>query len=303
MYLTKDILIQLEASDENINLFEHLFPTGTELINFIKHDSISINFLYWMFDNFSTTQEEKEAYYERLSIKCDNRESIYKSKKITNSFMVAYSTNVEGSENIYRCEDIKNSQHIRNSSTVENSKDVANSEFVFDGQSIIASKNITTSDKIISSNYVVGSSNVMNASNITNSTHIYGYFGKMVSNIKTSHFVVDSHKLEHCMFCEGLNDKKYHLFNKEISPEEFTMIERQMIGILGTWGKYIDNNSNLLSSKPYSEVVSGIQTNIIYRFENIPDKFWRWVKTLPNYDPMILYAITYNPNISLTERE
>ena len=32
-------------------------------------------------------------------------------------------------------------------------------------------------------------------------------------------------------------------------------------------------------------------------FENLPDDFWQWVKTLPNYDPEILYSMTFNSTL------
>jgi hypothetical protein len=38
-----------------------------------------------------------------------------------------------------------------------------------------------------------------------------------------------------------------------------------------------------------------IQRNIAQQFATLPDKFWRWVKTLPGYDPDILYSLTYIP--------
>ena len=39
------------------------------------------------------------------------------------------------------------------------------------------------------------------------------------------------------------------------------------------------------------------QRNMMKQYETLPDKFYRWVKTLPGYDPMVLYSLTYNPNL------
>ena len=47
----------------------------------------------------------------------------------------------------------------------------------------------------------------------------------------------------------------------------------------------ITNNENLVST----------QINNFSKFyENLQDDFWQWVKTLPNYNPEVLYSITFN---------
>ena len=32
-------------------------------------------------------------------------------------------------------------------------------------------------------------------------------------------------------------------------------------------------------------------------FENLSSDFWQWTKTLPNYDPEILYSMTFNQGL------
>jgi hypothetical protein len=40
-----------------------------------------------------------------------------------------------------------------------------------------------------------------------------------------------------------------------------------------------------------------IQRNVLKQYEALPESFWRWVKTLPGYDPGILYHLTYNRDL------
>ena len=48
------------------------------------------------------------------------------------------------------------------------------------------------------------------------------------------------------------------------------------------------NNENLVSTQV---------NNFSKFFEDLPNDFWQWVKTLPNYDPEILYSMTFNPTL------
>ena len=39
-----------------------------------------------------------------------------------------------------------------------------------------------------------------------------------------------------------------------------------------------------------------INTNFREWYLYIMSEFWQWARTLPNYDPMLLYRITFDPN-------
>lgn len=295
MFLTLDTLIKLQACAAGQKWFARYFPNGAELIEVINHPKIDKETLHWGYSNLSTNEEEKAAYLKKLNINCDNTSSIYLSDNIEDCEFVANSSNIDHSEYVFNCEEVKDSSNIANSTTVERSEGIFNSEFVYDCKHVCNGKNINHSSNIVNSHYVVNSKHILNCSSIVNSQFITDLFIGSTERIKNSTFITSCHDLDHCLFCTNVSHVEYLLFNKPVSKEEYEMIWVQLNSIL------INSGLNLVNPDwPEKEIpldAPKVNRNIKTQFSTLPDKFWRWVKTLPGYDPMIMYGITMQENL------
>lgn len=295
MYITLDTLIKYNACEEGVQWFKRTFPNGAELTEIIKHKYTTPAFLHWGYATLPTSEEEKRAYYEKIKVDCNEYNyTIYESDNITFCSYVVNSSNVSDSNHIFDSEDISGCDNVSGSNNVEYSGQIFNSEFVYTSRRALNSRNITNGVNIVNSDYVVNSHDIYNAATVKNSAYILDIKQGNTKRITGSQFIGSCQDLENCLFCYGINNKKYHIFNKEISPDEFDLIVKQMKSILKDW------EMTLVVAWPEATVPLDepqIERNIIKQFATLPDKFWRWVSTLPGYDPMILYQITYQPNL------
>ena len=295
MYLTLELLEKHGACGQGVVWFKRTFPNGAELSEVINHKYATPHFLHWGYANLTTTEEEKALYRKKLEINCgEYNYSIYHSDKISNSKNVTHSHAVENSEYIFHSEDVINSNSILNSKVVENSQMVYESNFVYDSRKIELSNNITNGLCIVDSDYVFNSDHIINAAAVKYSAYVGDLAVDSTKRIDHSYFITRGVDLSYCLFCSNLQGKKYHLFNKEITPEEYDLFVKQMASILRGWEpELVVDNEWPKETVPLDN--PRVQRNIIKQYSNLPDKFWRWVKTLPGYDPAIMYAITFNP--------
>ena len=85
------------------------------------------------------------------------------------------------------------------------------------------------------------------------------------------------------------------MFNQPIEKEEYDMFVTQLRQMLKGAELKLTKNGWAADQVPLE--APNIQYNIILQYSALPEVFWRWVKTLPNYDPMILYNITMQPHL------
>jgi hypothetical protein len=220
--------------------------------------------------------------------------TVFGSTKVVNSDYVLRSDMVENSNYIFDCEDITNSNNISYSRVVQSSDQVFDSEFIYQSHRVSNSCNVTESDNIIQSNFVISSRDIMNATNVIESMFVTDLSPSYTKNINFCAFINHCQNLQHCLFCYDINNGEYLLFNKPISAREYDMIKMQMTNVL--------NKHELIFVKkwPIEQIPLDsprIDRNIEWQFAKLPEVFWRWVKTLPGYDPMILYGITMQGNL------
>ena len=295
MFLTLEILERYNACEKGKEWFTHFFPNGGELMDVIQHRFVQPETLHWGFTNLTTTQEEREAYYKKLAINVDNLSTVYECDNIEGSEYITRSSHIKNSSYVFSCKEVSDSENISASDNVERSHQVFNSEFVYDSEKVYQSKNVTQSLNIINSDYVVRSSSVMNAASVTNSHYVHAFTHGAVKQVKDSMFITDCVGVKKCLFCAGLQNKEYMLFNKSIDPDEFALIENQLKNILSGWQAELVKDGWPVGKIPLDS--PQIQRNTLRQFAQLPEKFWRWVKTLPNYDSMVLYAVTFQANL------
>jgi hypothetical protein len=90
------------------------------------------------------------------------------------------------------------------------------------------------------------------------------------------------------MFCDGLEDAEYCIFNVPIDKERYEIIEKQykkylteLLAFVRDWPEELATNEIVLPTKKFDDW-----------YYPISEKFWKWARTLPGFDSVILYRIT-----------
>lgn len=296
MFLTLEILDKYNACDKGKEWFAHFFPNGGELKEVLSHRFITPEILHWGYTHLTTTAEEKEIYWKKLNIECDNVSTIYHSDNIKHSEWVSHSSNITDSTHIYSSNNVATSHNILSSKDVSNSHQIFGSEFVYSSKQIIHSKNITSSHNIVSADYVVNSHSIMNSAAVTNSAFVDGWLPGRTKQIKDCRFIMECVNLKHSLFCYKISDGEYMIFNNQMEKEDYELIVKQLDVMLKDYkAELVKHNHWPANTIPLHS--PAIQVNKMKQYSKLPSSFWRWVKTLPGYDPSVLYAITYNKEL------
>ena len=205
-----------------------------------------------------------------------------------NNYAVSYSDKITQSRFVHNSVNVDNSSNVSNSQSVNNSNLIFNSNFISDSTKVSESSNINDSHNIVLSNSVFESINIFNSFDICESSELL-----RCKNVSTSYFCSDCSNIKNSIFCFNLNEdleNNFYLFNKPIDEKRFGYILKRY--------KQFKFNLHYTNDWP-EEIVVPITLRSLYNFnshyETVPPEFWDWAKTLPNYDPMILYNITMNP--------
>ena len=296
MFITETTLERFNACENGKKWFARHFPEGGELVDVINHRLISPEMLHWGYTNLPTSYEERAAYWTKLAVDEKSRSTAYESDNIINSSWVSKSSRIDNASYIFSSKDIKNCEDILLSEMVEDSTLIFGSEFVYSSSCILHSKNINNSRNIINSNYVVNSHSITNAVTVTNSAYVSALILGGTSQIRDSRFIADCHNLKHCLFCHNIKDSEYKIFNKQVDEADYELIVRQLDNILMAWEvELVKNNEWPTHTIPLDMPI--IQRHLGKQWRNLPEKFWRWVRTLPGYDKSIMYTLTYNGDL------
>ena len=98
------------------------------------------------------------------------------------------------------------------------------------------------------------------------------------------------------MFCHGIENGEYQIFNKPIDKDFFQVFLEQ-------YKNYNNLELNFISLWPKNlalKMSNAPNPNPNKWFNQLPCDFWKWVRTLPEFDELLLYKITLNP-LSLIE--
>ena len=281
MFVTLDILQKRGACQEYLDFFAKHYPDGVELLHLIEKGHIPEHGLHWGYQWLDPNQEEIDAYWKK--VKVVDSEGVHESYDVARSTLVSKSRCVNDSEQIYGSEQISKSDHIVNSNYVNDSHHIASSEFVDESNYILGSKNVNNSSQVVDSVYTMLSYGIYESENVANCHSIW-----KSENLTDCYFCFGCHNLTNALFCEGISDGEYYLFNKKIDKARFDMIAKQ-------YKLYSTSFMTLMGEWPQSMSQHPIKYYDYRKHtENIPDKFYAWVKTLPGYDPAIMYSITFD---------
>ena len=281
MYITIDILQKYDAPEEYMEPFCLLFPSGIEGTSFIQHPQVSVDFLHWANKWLDFNKTEETEYLNRVVIK--NSQGVDESDHITNSEIVSGSSRVDNSHNIYDSEDITSCEYIVQSSFVDNSDNIYSSNFVDNSYKVLGSKNITNSNQVVDSSYVVNCHGIYESENVVDSHTIW-----RSKNLTNCGFCFDCQNISNALFCTQQTEGEYLLFNKKIDKIRFDMIYKQYQRYASIW-------INLAESWPITNDYPKKLYDYRKHVKDIPPSFYAWAKTLPGYDPMIMYSMTFDP--------
>lgn len=286
MFITADILRRHKACDQGIRYIERFYPEGVEMIDIIRDHHINKEFLHWGREHLTNGPEELAAYCKSCNI--INSEGFWYSVNVQNSKYIVKSKNVKDSKGVFGSIDITQSRDVVDSDEVENSGQIFYSSMIDNCAQVYRGKNIVSSVNICNSTMVARSENIIDSNTVFDSSEII-----KCNTVTNSFFCQNCNNIEHCMFCEGLEGAEYHIFNKPVDKKMYELIE-------GQYRKYMNGQLEFISNWP-EELVVGAHISPTRKFDDwyhpISEKFWKWVRTLPGFDSMLLYNITMLPEI------
>lgn len=280
MFITVDILQQRGVDLDLIEYISTNYPNGIEAIELITKD-VPMSYLHECYKWLDLDKKEIDAYWQRTCV--INSEGVDESDHIINSELISRSSRVDNSHNIYDSDNVTNCEYVVDSTFIDNSNNIYASDFVDCSYKILDSQNITNSNQVVDSSYVVNCHGIYECENVVDCHTIW-----KSKNLTNCNFCFDCQEISNALFCIQQIEGEYLLFNKKIDKTRFEMIHKQYKRYASIWCTMaedwpIGNN--------YPKKIYDYRKHI----KDIPASFYAWVKTLPGYDAMIMYSLTFNP--------
>lgn len=281
LLITKELLDEYNACESGKKYMDRFYPQGASCIDLIHDKHIPIDFLHWGFRMLPVSADEITEYEKRVELekcfgyfecqRCKDSRNILKSKDVENSFLVCISDNVVNSSNVMSCSNIKDcvdvfySVQLRDCSQVMNGRSLENCHNVHLGS---YSKNCVG---LVRSEFCFNSQNILNS-----------------KQMESCDFCADCANLKNSLFCFQVDGGENLIFNKPASPEiiEMARTEFEQLG---------DDSLTISSCWDPQYIMLAPKVNIDPRdlFADFPDSLWEFVSHLPNFNPQILYNITF----------
>ena len=287
-----------------------------ERTNFPKEPMGLIDAMGWVQNHSSN--EEKVLFSELFSdwrtyvgmepLEVEKFEEVFEitdSHIILSSFCIDSSSRVRDSENVSNSKYIAFSKNIKNSERVYDSSNVENSQYISFSFNVLGSAEVKDSSKIQHSQNVFNSSEVLDCYGVYSCKEVEGGLGIFnVSTGKEIYFSTDLENCSYCLFCSGLKDKKFCLFNQEIGSKDWFVIKELL---LNEWSEEEKKLYKIISFEDDDKKWCGFKTfnysatlsYVAQRdfFQGISSKFLRYTRSMPYYNEWLLYQITMNPKI------
>lgn len=258
---------------------------------------------------FSELFSDWRTYVGMEPLEVEKFEEVFEitdSHIILSSFYIDSSSRVRDSENVFKSKYVAFSKDIKNSKRVYSSINVENSQYVN------ASSNVLGSAEVDDSSKIQYSQNVFNSDEISN---CYGvYFCKKIENSlgvfnvstgKEIYFSTDLENCSYCLFCSGLKDKSFCLFNQEIGLKDWFVIKELLLNKWSEEDKSLykvvsfENDNNEWCGFRYLSKTNASFSYVAQRnfFQELSLKFLKYIRSMPYYNEWLLYQITMSPKI------
>lgn len=280
MQISQELLKRYQAPPLISSVLKKRFGTSAkveDLIEFLEPTEIN-----WLLIYLPLSEEEVSKILSRLQI--EDSSIIYNSFDIKDSQNIVDSAHIKNSNYIISCDTVVDSTLCVNSKNCEKSSFLYNSEFCTSTNYSVESKSCDNSSNLIKSIMCLRSNDLFNCNNVVDSAQLVN-----CDKVRNSYFSVWCSKLHFSFFCSKVQGE-YLLFNESFDKELYDMIHKQYLSLVEPlefvkkWPTTIDPFEIPTYTFNYKKYYSK-QTN----------RFWDWVKTLPNYNPKILYEITCLP--------
>lgn len=214
-----------------------------------------------------------------------NCSNYYNCENIQDSQYIVNSQNVDSSSFIHNSNDISYCEDVYKSTDVANSHQIFCSQFINDSKRVSNSRNVIESSNIVNSDAVYVSKNIYECHNIMRC----GELRKCI-NATDSLFCAESTDIKHCLFCYGLVNAEYYIFNKPVDKDRYEIILKQYL-------RYMNEElSYTREAWPKSMLIPSLPNFYVYydKHYQLNYKFWQWIRTIPGFDNELLYTITLN---------
>lgn len=285
IYSAKDIA-RWGSCPEGVEFAEKYAPNGFTIMEFLALEPAPNQYIHWVFERITPTEEEYAAYLNRMQI--NNTQNFYYVDHTDNCSFVVKSSHIKDCSHVFDSKQIVNSKDIVDCEDVVNSSMIFLGTFIENSTKVNRGSNITDSFNIYNSTMILNSKNVFESNNIVNSNEIV-----KSENVTNSYFCRKCKNIRNCLFCDCIEGKEYYIFNQPVTKEQFELLLRQYLKYQTAELAFIDNwpEDVLMNFLPKATI------NYSKWYEPIPEKFWKWARTLPNFDPMALYEMTMLPEI------
>lgn len=286
MLITGEVLRKHGACQAGIQTIERLYPNGATVTELLMDKRIPKEMLHWGRKQLTYTEEDLGLYCKICNIV--NTEGYWYSQDVSDSKYIIKSKNVIGSHNVFESFDVTTSMDIVNSDQVLDSKQIFYSSMIDQGEKVFKGRNVTESFNICNSTMVARSRSIIDSFNIFYSSELVH-----CEDASNSYFCKDCKDIKNCMFCDGLEGAEYHIFNKPVDENHFKLFEKQYLKMMTEPLEFVrDWPSDFLSPTYFLPT-----RKFDDWYSQIPDRFWKWVRTIPGFDSLFLYNITMNPDI------
>lgn len=259
--------------------------------------------------HFSKLFSDWRTYMGMEPLEMEKFEEVF---EITNSCVILKSFCIDSSSRVRDSKDVSGSKYVDFSENIRNSERIHSSENVESSRYIQSSQNILTSIGVINSSKIKYSQSVLNSYEISNCYGAYsceeienslGIFGASIG--KEIYFSTNLKDCSYCLFCSGLKNKKFCLFNQEIGQRDWFVIKELL---LNEWLKNDKSLYRIVLFKDDDKEWCGFKTSsggyisfscVAQRdfFQNLPPKFLEYIRSMPYYNEWLFYQITMNPEI------
>lgn len=288
-----------------------------EKINFPKESMELIDALGWV-QSYSSNREKVlfsklfsdwRTYVGMEPLEVEKFEEVFEivnSSIILRSLHTDFSSRVRDSENVSRSKYVAFSKDIKNSERIYSSVDVENGQYINASFNVLSSMEVNNSSKIQYSQNVFNSDEISNCYGVYSCEKVEDSLGILnVSTGKEIYFSTDLENCSYCLFCSGLKDKGFCLFNQEIGLKDWFVIKELL---LNEWSEEDKSLYKVVSFEDDDNEWCGFRylsktdTSFSYVaqrdfFQGLSSKFLKYIRSMPYYNEWLLYQITMNPKI------
>ena len=291
MLVTLEKLQEAKACSIGVEWFKNHYPNGTTLQELASNPETPKEFLHWGYQNLESGEIERDIFWNRLNIKCEEPLTIILSENILNSKEVNRSKEVGNSQYVFASKKINNGYLIQSSREVIDSSLIFSSKKIKHSKKVYKSTDIVNSEEILYGTAIKESKNIVYGENIEKSYCVIGSKEKPSAFITDSFFIANSSHLSRSLFCFDIEDKDLYMFNQKISEAEYVQYRQELLQLFE--GFCFDFLINLPTAGSFPVLPS--PKDITECFKKLPTGFMEWVKTLPGYNETILLNIlNYN---------